>query len=74
MAMYDKLRCALLEAGYTGEEAAQRILIARPTFSSKLNGRTAWTLDEMYALVDLIGCGAAAIPTLFPDRRGKKCG
>ena len=68
MCRNDTLRRALLEAGFTCQEASKRILLGTASFSQKLNYQQPWTLDEVYGILDLLGVGPAAIPALFPDR------
>ena len=65
---YYKLKGALTMAGYTGGEAARKLLISPSAFSQKLNGHSAWTLDEIYTLMDIIGENYSRIPELFPNR------
>ena len=65
---YYKLKGALTAAGYNGSEAARKLLISPSTYSLKLNGHSAWTLDEMYTLMDMIGADASQMPVLFPNR------
>lgn len=67
--MYYKLKGALMTAGYNGYETAKVLLINPATYSQKLNGRYPWTLDEMYTLLDIIGCGCDKMSEYFPDRR-----
>lgn len=65
---YHKLKGALIAAGYTGGEAARKLLISPSAFSLKLNGHNAWTLDEMYTLMDITGRDYSEMATLFPNR------
>lgn len=66
---YDKLVTALREAGYTCQDAAKELLITYQTFSEKVCGKSSWTLDEIYKLLDMIGCSPEAMHHYFPDRR-----
>lgn len=65
---YYKLKGALIAAGYNGSEAARKLLISPSAYSQKLNGHSAWTLDEMYTLMDLTGRDYSEMPDLFPNR------
>ena len=66
---YSKLATALREAGYTGYEAARELRITPQTYSAKIQGKHPWTLDEMYALLGLMGVSPAAMHVYFPERR-----
>ena len=66
---YDKLVTALREAGYTCQDAAKELLITYQTFSEKVCGKSSWTLDEIYRLLELMECSPAAMHIYFPDRR-----
>ena len=66
---YGKLVTALREAGYTCQEAARELLITYQTFSEKVHGKSPWTLDEIYKLLELMECSPAAMHIYFPDRR-----
>lgn len=65
---YYKLKGELMAAGLYSKDAAKALLISDAAFSQKLNARSAWTLDEMYQVMDLIGCDHSRMAELFPRR------
>ena len=67
--VYDKLVRALRDAGYTCGDTAKVLLITAQTFSEKVHGKSPWTLDEIYRLLELMECSPAAMHIYFPDRR-----
>lgn len=50
--LFAKLRGKMLEHGDTAKDIGNVMLVGTACVSMKLNARTPWHLDEMYALMD----------------------
>ncbi len=53
-------------------ELASMLKRGRPYLYARLRGEEPWTLDEVYALCDLLGIATENIPLVFVDRRKYK--
>ena len=45
---FQRLRCLMYEYDVSQVELAQRLRLSAHAVSSKMNGHSQWTLDEMY--------------------------
>lgn len=64
--MFWNLRKALFDLGYTYRKAADEIGISERTLSSKIHGKTFFTLPEMRALQKL--AGGPPLDELFAEK------
>lgn len=68
MRPYQALRNELFINGISNPELARLLLVGSSTISRKLNGKSPWTLDECYRVLDLLGKPHSALPDLFPEK------
>jgi len=64
--LFSRLRTALTDADVDAPVLARALGVSQCTVSKKLNGHTQWNLDEMYAVLELLGRPAKDLPVLFP--------
>lgn len=68
MRPYQALRNELFINGISNPALARSLLVGPATISRKLNGKSPWTLDECYRVLDLLGKPHSALPDLFPEK------
>lgn len=79
-AMFSELRLALAGIGETQKTVAEYLKIVRKDkepftqacISMKFTGKQQWRLDEMYALLELIGADDSELDIYFPRDGGKE--
>lgn len=63
---FQLLRGAMYANEITQNDMARHLRISVHTISSRLNGHTEWTLEEIYTILDLLGQAPSEIINLFP--------
>lgn len=79
-AMFSELRLALAGIGETQGSVAEYLKtlkkngepFSQACISMKFTGKQQWRLDEMYALLDLIGADDSEMDIYFPRNGGKE--
>lgn len=64
--MFNHLRGRLMQLGLNQTTAGRRLGLSQPAMSARMTGRTPWSLDEMYQLLDICHAPAAELPIYFP--------
>ena len=70
--MFPLLRDIIKSKGTTQAEVARMIGRSLTHFSHCMCGHAAFSLDEVYAISDVLGIAPKNIPLVFPDRRKYK--
>ena len=65
---FRKLRVAILDRGYYAKDIANAIHISEAAMSARLNGKTPWTLREIYEVCDALNIRYEDIPQFFPKK------
>ena len=65
---FQRLRCLMYEYDVSQVELAQRLRLSAHAVSSKMNGHSQWTLDEMYQIMALFGWPVSDMYVLFPHK------
>lgn len=60
------LRGQMAAEGLTQADVARKLLVSPDTISNKMRGIYSWTLEEMYALMDLLDWPYDRMHELFP--------
>lgn len=60
------LRGMLHGRGYNQPEVAELLGLSVSSVSNRYRGKTPWTLDEMYTLMDAVNADYAQMSELFP--------
>lgn len=63
---FKALKLQMAAAGVTHSDIAYRLKCQKQTVYRKLARKAPWRLDEMYAVMDMIGASDADLSTLFP--------
>ena len=64
--LFSRLRKVMVNVDADAYVLARKLGVSKTTISKKLNGHTQWKLDEMYAVLDLLGRSTSDLPALFP--------
>lgn len=65
---FQRLRCLMYEHDVSQTDLARRLRLSVHAVSSKMNGHTEWTLDEMYQILIWLGIPASEMYVLFPHK------
>ena len=68
MKMIPELRAAFFLRGITQDVIAEKLGKSRPYISHRLTGRDCFTIDEGYALLDMIEAPHSELPAYLPCR------
>lgn len=63
---FHKLRVRLTEFDYTQEDVARKTQLGVASVSARMNAHKPWNLDEMYAILDMIGEPPSRMHEYFP--------
>lgn len=63
---YRELRVLILKRGYYAKDLAAMLNMSEAAVSSRLNGKTQWTLKEVFRVCDLLMIPYSDIPEYFP--------
>lgn len=66
--LFRELRCEILRQGYYAQDVADAIGISKAAMSARLNGKTAWTMQDVYEICDLLRIPYEKIPFYFPKK------
>lgn len=66
------LRGRMKERDATGHWLSRKMQMSEATFSHKMNGKAAWTIYEVYWLMDYLGIPRERLHDYFPDYRHLK--
>lgn len=64
--LFSRLRLAMVDADVDAHVLARTLGVSAWTVSQKLNNHSEWSLDEMYAVLDLLGRPAKDLHLFFP--------
>ena len=67
---FSALRGAMVAKGLDFEHVARALLVSPTTFSSRMNARYPWTLDEQYQMMDLLSLPYDQLHAYFPRYGG----
>lgn len=74
---FQRLRCLMYEHDVSQVELARKLRLSVHTVSSKMNGHSQWTLEEMYEILTMFGWPESEMYVLFPrggrNEEGTKC-
>ena len=65
------LRALMVEHEYDQTQLARKLGISYTTMSTRLNRRSAWTIDEMYLIMDLFSVPHERLHEIFPPLPAK---
>lgn len=71
---YNKLKAKIVERNCTFQECAKVVGCTNNTFGNKMQGLSAWNLDEVYNLCCFLMIPACDIHIYFPNRKLNKSG
>lgn len=63
---HTEIRAQMVRRGMKGPDLAGKLGVSDSTISAKLCGRTPWTVDEMYYIMDLFHIPYAELHIYFP--------
>ena len=63
---HTELRAEMVRNGFDGQALADLLGCSRTTVSSKLCGKSPWTSDEMYFILDIFGIPDSELGRYFP--------
>lgn len=67
---FDLLRRSMAWHGYTAKDMARELGMSAASISYRLNNRAAWTLPEMYFVLDRLGEPHDQLHLYFPPNGG----
>jgi transcriptional regulator with XRE-family HTH domain len=67
--LFPAVRRRIRDLDTTQTELAEKLGMAKSTFSDRMSGRRSWTEPEMQMLLDEIGQPEETLADLFPRRR-----
>jgi transcriptional regulator with XRE-family HTH domain len=55
------IRAEMGRRNLSGKQVAGRIGISQPSFSRRLNGEAEWSINELHAMAEVLGCPLASL-------------
>jgi len=66
--LFRELRVAILKHGYYAKDVARALHMTEGAMSARLNGKTPWSLSEVYSVCDLLSIPYAEIPAYWTKK------